>query len=296
MGIDKQISRQYINEGLKGWKKYLPLINITLFIGAITLGVIGGVLFHAVPSPLTGLERLKTKIPPQQVSVPAIQTNTTPQEGYDLVANENPFAPGRKEWEPPPPKVGYDAQKQGEIKGPPKVPPRKVALYGIAITENLKKALVRNPNPMPGASPFLYVEEGNDIGGYKVKSIEPNLIRLIWEGEESVVNIFADKDNVRTLPPPPLQPPSPPQPPRPEGRGRPPHEMEVPSRRQPQTRQEEEAIEEDEDWDEEEEGETLTEEEGGEELTEGEGEGYERMGAAPRFHQPKRPGRRPRGR
>ena len=281
MGIDKQISRQYINEGLKGWKKYLPLINITLFIGAITLGVIGGVLFRAVPSPLTGLERLKTKIPPQQVSVPAIQTNTAPQEGYDLVANENPFAPGRKEWEPPPPKGGYDAQKQGEAKGPPKVPPKKITLYGIAITENLKKALVRNPDPKPGVSPFLYVEEGNDIGGYKVKSIEPNLIRLVWEGEESVVNIFADKDNVRTLPPPPPTPPSPPQP---------------PPRRQPQARREEEFIEEDEDWDEEEEGEELTEEEGGEELTEGEGEGYERMGTASRFHQPKRPGRRPRER
>ncbi|HHT9125589.1 MAG TPA: hypothetical protein ACFYD6_07190 [Candidatus Brocadiia bacterium] len=287
MVTDKQDSRLYINDGLKGWKKYLPLINITLFVGVIILVVIGTVLFRAVPSPLTELERLKTKTPIQQVSVPAIQTNTALQEEYDLLANENPFAPGRKEWEISSLKPGYDAQKQ-DNKTPPKEPPKKIILHGIVIAENLKKALVKNPDPKPGVAPFLYVEEGNDVGGYRVKSIEPNQIRLVWEGQESVVNIFADKEHVKTLPSPGAAPYTPPPPP--EGRSRPPHEMEMPSRRQPQAP---EITEEEEEWDEEDEEEYWDEEEG---YLEEEEEAYEEMDDRSRSYQPKRPFRRPRTR
>lgn len=298
MAIDKQNSRQYINEGLKGWKRFLPLINIALFVGVLALGILGVVLFRAVSSPLPGLERQKAKIQPQQVSAPTIKTNIAPKEDYDLIANENPFAPGRKEWVQPQPKTPHGTQKQGEVEPPPKVPPKKLDLYGIAIFENLKKALVRNPDPAKyGIVPFLYIEEGNDVGGYKVKTIEPNLIRLVWEEQEFVVNIFADKENVKTLPipgtvPQPQLPP--PQQPRPEAHRRAPHEMEFPQGRDVRGRAEEEYWDEasDEDWDEEEEDWAEEEIQGGE-SEEGWEEGYNER---PRPPHPKGPFRRPRGR
>ena len=39
----------------------------------------------------------------------------------------------------------------------------------------------------------LYVEEGDDIEGYRVKSIETDLIRLDWEDEEIIIKLYQDK-------------------------------------------------------------------------------------------------------
>lgn len=297
MSINKQSSRQYINEGIKGWKRYLPLMNIILFLGVITLGVVGVVLFHAVPSPFTGLERLKTKIQPQQVSEPTIQTNSALKEDYDLLANENPFAPGRKEWVPPKPKVSPEARKKIMINAATKVPPKKIDLYGVAIFENMKKALVKNPDPGKyGAAPFFYVEEGNEIGGYNVKSIEPQLIRLVWEGQEFAVNIFEDKGGVRTFPPPPGMQPYTPPPQSPASRRRPPRDTGFPQGMPKQAEGEDwgEDWDNDENWDDDEAWDDEEwDEDGDEEYYD---EDYERKGEKSKSRQSQRRPRRPRRR
>ena len=64
--------------------------------------------------------------------------------------------------------------------------PVKVVLYGIVIAGDIKKALVKTP--MMGVSDkTLYVEEGDGLEGYKVTSIEPDRLRLDWQGEEMVI-------------------------------------------------------------------------------------------------------------
>ena len=64
--------------------------------------------------------------------------------------------------------------------------PVKVVLYGIVIAGDIKKALVKTP--MTGVSnKTLYVEEGDGLEGYKVTSIEPDRLRLDWQGEEMVI-------------------------------------------------------------------------------------------------------------
>jgi len=52
---------------------------------------------------------------------------------------------------------------------------------------DIKKALVNIP-----MSPFrkertLYVEEGDAFEGFKVTSIEPDRLRLDWQGKEMIV-------------------------------------------------------------------------------------------------------------
>jgi len=67
--------------------------------------------------------------------------------------------------------------------------PSEILLHGIVIVtaRDIKKALVNIP-----MSPFrkertLYVEEGDAFEGFKVTSIEPDRLRLDWQGKEMIV-------------------------------------------------------------------------------------------------------------
>ncbi len=65
--------------------------------------------------------------------------------------------------------------------------PIKIVLHGIVIAGVIKKALVNIPMTGVSNSRTLYVEEGDGLEGYKVTSIEPDQLRLDWQGEEMVV-------------------------------------------------------------------------------------------------------------
>jgi hypothetical protein len=65
--------------------------------------------------------------------------------------------------------------------------PIKIVLNGVVITGDVKKALVNIPMTGVSKNRTLYVEEGDGLEGYKVTSIEPDQIRLDWQGEEMVV-------------------------------------------------------------------------------------------------------------
>ncbi len=63
----------------------------------------------------------------------------------------------------------------------------KIVLHGIVIAGDIKKALVNIPMTGVSNSRTLYVEEGDGLEGYKVMSIEPDQLRLDWQGEEMIV-------------------------------------------------------------------------------------------------------------
>jgi hypothetical protein len=65
--------------------------------------------------------------------------------------------------------------------------PIKIILHGIVIAGDMRKALVNIPMTGVSNSRTLYVEEGDGLEGYKVSSIEPDQLRLDWQGEEMVV-------------------------------------------------------------------------------------------------------------
>ncbi len=66
---------------------------------------------------------------------------------------------------------------------------KEIVLHGIVIViaRDIKKALVNIPMSDLRQDRTLYVEEGDGLEGYMVTSIEPDLLRLDWSGEEIVV-------------------------------------------------------------------------------------------------------------
>ena len=71
--------------------------------------------------------------------------------------------------------------------------PSEVTLNGIVIVaaRGIKKALLNIPMSSPGTDRTLCVEEGDTFEGYKVTSIEPDLLRLDLHGEEMVMTIHS---------------------------------------------------------------------------------------------------------
>ena len=65
--------------------------------------------------------------------------------------------------------------------------PIKIVLYGIVIAGDIKKALVKTPKTGVDENRTLHVEVGDGLVGYMVTSIEPDRLRLDWQGEERVV-------------------------------------------------------------------------------------------------------------
>ena len=50
-----------------------------------------------------------------------------------------------------------------------------------------QKALIENPDTTKNKNPFIYIEEGDEVAEYKVKSVEEEQIKLDWYGEEQVI-------------------------------------------------------------------------------------------------------------
>ena len=65
--------------------------------------------------------------------------------------------------------------------------PIEIVLHGIVIAGNIKKALVKIPTTEVNENRTLFVEEGDGFEGFLVTSIEPDRLRLDWQGEEMIV-------------------------------------------------------------------------------------------------------------
>ncbi len=81
--------------------------------------------------------------------------------------------------------VTEEGIKQKSLSGKPS----EILLHGIVIVvaRDIKKALVNIPMSDLYKDRTLYVEEGDRLEGYKVTSIEPDLLRLDWHGKEMIV-------------------------------------------------------------------------------------------------------------
>ena len=62
------------------------------------------------------------------------------------------------------------------------------------MVRNVKKAMINNPNVGVRSNKTIYIEEGDVIEGYKVKSIESDRIILDWQGEEVILKLYADPE------------------------------------------------------------------------------------------------------
>ncbi|MCP4270052.1 MAG: hypothetical protein GY777_31505, partial [Candidatus Brocadiaceae bacterium] len=91
--------------------------------------------------------------------------------------------------------VADEGLKQEPLSGKP----LEILLNGIVIVEarDVKKALVNIPMSHSNKGRTLSVEEGDSFEGYKVTSIEPDRLRLDWQGEEVVITTYSGLNHIK---------------------------------------------------------------------------------------------------
>ena len=135
--------------------------------------------------------------------------DVTDNKIFSVINEKNMFSRTRKEWVvkaviPKAPDLKKERAKKGLAKKKALAgKPKKIILHGVIIAGNLKKALINNPLKGVSKKKTMYVEEGDELEGYKVTSIEKDKIRLDWHGEEIIVTLYSGvkdskKSNNRT--------------------------------------------------------------------------------------------------
>lgn len=186
------ILETFVKKG-KQWKHYLPVINLVLLIGVISLTVVCVLFVYYTPENTLKLEKYREEIPAKNNPLPPLDMGTKPIDHYELILSNNPFSPNRTAWNPPETKKdskreeGVAQVQPIENQQKPRGAPKKITLRGILILGNTRKALIENPDQTTNKKPFIFIEEGEEVAEYKVKNIEPDQIRLDWYGEEQIV-------------------------------------------------------------------------------------------------------------
>jgi hypothetical protein len=191
---------------LYGSKYLLSLINLILICVVIILCIVSTVLFCLPPA--KGITTTHKVIGSQDDNtaftasnpIDAMFTKGEKQsnEDYSIISTKNVFSPDRKEWatKPPTPEPVKVPEERFPKKPSLARKTTKFILHGIIITGNIKKALIKNPTPGLTKKTTLYVEEGDEIEGYRVTSIESNQIRLDWHGEEIIVELYSGLEDI----------------------------------------------------------------------------------------------------
>jgi hypothetical protein len=188
----------HIRTSMRGWKKTMIYVNSGLACACTGL-IISIAILLSTPLPKiislpvgTGSAKASpaVKIMPERLLYPLSE--------YDFIASHNPFSPNRKDWlvktsdsgRPVKIPVSMALASSGSTRS---VPFDKITLYGTLILADKKKALISHPAPAVGQKPFVIVQEGEEIGGYLVKSIEEKQIILERGGQEFVAKLVSDK-------------------------------------------------------------------------------------------------------
>ncbi|MDR4506372.1 MAG: hypothetical protein MRK01_16495 [Candidatus Scalindua sp.] len=186
-----------------GLQYSLYSLNLVLFCVVILLSILSVAIYFFSAEKKIPVSLSKTDIPEmahyiENAKLVGMMSDTDKNDtGYfDIVSSRNIFSPARKEWvtKPKVPKNLPTAKKIIERKKEPPKPPRKIILYGIIMAGDVKKAMINNPQVGVRNKKTIYVEEGEDIEGYKVKSIEKDKIILDWQGNEMILKLYTGSE------------------------------------------------------------------------------------------------------
>ncbi len=135
---------------------------------------------------------------PESTDVDSKEEGVTDNESFSVINEKNMFSHQRKEWV-----VKAVIPKASELKNKNQAKkdlakkralaekPKKIILHGVVIAGDMKRALINNPLKGVSKKTTMYVEEGDELEGYKVTSIEKDQIRLDWHGEEIIVTLYS---------------------------------------------------------------------------------------------------------
>ncbi len=191
---------------LYGSKCLFYVTNLALICIIIILSIVSVSIYFFMPvvdvselSEKVNIQEAKEALP---VDVESFDVEKKKIDAYAVIAKKNVFSPQRKEWvvKAVIPNLSELAKKKKLArKRVSAVKPKKIVLHGIIMAGDIRKALISNPMTGVRNKKTLYVEEGEEIEGYKVISIESDQIRLDWQGEEFIITLYSGlMDNKQT--------------------------------------------------------------------------------------------------
>ncbi len=183
---------------LYGSKCKFYVANLALICIVIMLSIVSVLTYFFLPvvdvSKLSEKAYIREVEETLPVDVESFDVEGKKIDAYAVIAKKNVFSPQREEWVVkaviPNPSELAKKKKLAEKK-PPAIKPKKIVLHGIIMAGDMKKALISNPLTGVSNKKTLYVEEGEELEGYKVISIESDQIRLDWQGEEIIVTLYS---------------------------------------------------------------------------------------------------------
>ena len=188
----------------------LHVANLSLFGIVVILTIVSALIYYLMP--VTDISELSKMIEVQKEEIthdtdsPDVDTKKeeiVESEAFSVIAKRNVFSHDRKEWLVKaviPKGSELDVKKQDKKEMKKKAlaqkkalagKPKKIVLHGIVMAGGLKKDLINNPLTGVSKKKTLYVEEGEELEGYMVTSIEKDRIKLDWHGEEIVIMLYS---------------------------------------------------------------------------------------------------------
>ncbi len=193
-----------------GTRCVLHVSNLALF-GVVIILTVSSLLIYFL-MPVTDVFELSKTIKEQKVEV-ILDTKSVDvgpkkkeamgDETFSVISERNVFSHKRKEWvvKSVIPKASGLKDKELARNGFAKKAlakkralagkPKKIILHGVVIAGDIKKALINNPLKGVVKKKTIYIEEGDELEGYKVTSIERDRIKLDWHGEEIIVMLYS---------------------------------------------------------------------------------------------------------
>ncbi len=190
---------------IHGTRCVLHVANLALFGVVVMLTIASVLIYYLMPvtdvselSKMIEVQEVETTSDTESVDVDSKIGEVMENEDFRVISERNVFSHERKEWVvkaviPKAFELGRRTQakkalaKKKAFAGKPK----KIILHGIVIVGSIKKALINKPLSEVNRKKTLYVEEGDELEGYKVTSIEKDRIKLDWHGEEIIVPLYS---------------------------------------------------------------------------------------------------------
>lgn len=190
-----------------GTRSILHVANLSLFGVVIMLTIASSLIYYLMPvtdvfelSKMIEVQEVETFLDTESVDVVSKKEDVIENEAFSVISARNVFSNERKEWVVKavaviPKAFGLEKKKLAKRalakKKAQAGKPKKIILHGIVIAGSIKKALINNPLKGVSKKKTMYVEEGDELEGYKVTSIERDRIKLDWHGEEIVVTLYS---------------------------------------------------------------------------------------------------------
>jgi type II secretory pathway component PulC len=168
-----------------------------LFIINILLGILLAVILvktygvwkwdeGSLVAPLT--RKASLKLP----HVPGIRAYAESEAAYGTITKHNLFSNDRREY------VAEAPQEEKPLVVDNRIQGKKIVLYGVVLFQNRKSALISNPVSGKDAQPYVWVREGEHIGGLKMVEIEKDFAVLRERGQTYRILLHgADRDRDR---------------------------------------------------------------------------------------------------